>query len=34
MKGTDGKLCGEMPLWMLNVVALYLDKATNIKRWT
>lgn len=30
MKGTDGKPCGEMLLWMLSVVVSDLDEATNI----
>lgn len=32
MKGTDGNLCLEMPLW--SVVASDLHEATNIKLWT
>lgn len=31
MKGTDGKLCGEMLPWTLNVDP---GKAWNIKLWT
>lgn len=34
MKGTDGKLCGEMLPWTLNVAASDPDKARNIKLWT
>lgn len=34
MKGTDGKLYGEMLQWALSVAASHLDKATNIKLGT